>query len=377
MRPPGPKVGEEVDKDGSADIINGVFLEILDQKAITYGMLPSSSFTSKAPIPYSEVLEHLQADLEAVEEALTTHLNSDVPLIPSIGHYLARGGGKRVRPILVLLSSKLCGYEGPRYIIHSCVVEFIHTATLLHDDVVDASEMRRGAPSANARWGNQASVLVGDYLFAKSLWLMASDNDARIIQTISDATVYLSEGEVLQLINEYNLASTEESYLDVIYRKTAALMAASCRIGATLGEASPVVEEKLEEYGSNVGYAFQLVDDALDYMSLAERIGKPVGQDLSDGNVTLPLIHLYRSAAEDEKQFIRQVFFESNGTPDGKLGHILELMEKHGAIDYTMARAQQFVDKAKAAICEIPDNVDPFYRNALLSLADFIVERDQ
>ena len=165
-------------------------------------------------------MENLQPDLEAVEEALTTHLNSDVPLIPSIGHYLARGGGKRIRPSLVLLSSKLCGYDGERSITHSCLVEFIHTATLLHDDVVDASEMRRGSPSANAKWGNEASVLVGDYLFAKSLWLMATDNDPSIIRVVSDATVHLSEGEVLQLLNEYNLASTEEGYLEVIYRKT-------------------------------------------------------------------------------------------------------------------------------------------------------------
>lgn len=340
-------------------------------------MLPSSPPASKAPLPYSEVLEHIQADLDAVEGALSTHLNSDVPLIPSIGHYLARGGGKRIRPSLVLLTAKLCGYEGERYITHSCVVEFIHTATLLHDDVVDASELRRGAPSANARWGNEASVLVGDYLFAKSLWLMALDNDPAIIRAVSDATVYLSEGEVLQLINEYNLASTEESYLEVIYRKTAALMAASCRIGAILGNATPEVEEKLAEFGSNIGYAFQLVDDALDYMSRADRIGKPIGQDLSDGNVTLPLIHLYRSAPEDEKQFIRQVFFESNGTPHGKLSRILELMKKHGAIEYTMGRAGEFVERAKTALGEIPDGVDPFYRNALLSLAGFIVERDQ
>ncbi|MFQ5914128.1 MAG: polyprenyl synthetase family protein [Nitrospinota bacterium] len=340
-------------------------------------MLPPSSSASKKPIPYSEVLGHLQADLDAVEAALSTHLNSDVPLIPCIGHYLAGGGGKRIRPTLVLLTSKLCGYEGEQYITNSCVVEFIHTATLLHDDVVDASELRRGAPSANARWGNEASVLVGDYLFAKSLWLMALDNNPKIIRAISDATVYLSEGEVLQLINEYNLAATEESYQEVIYRKTAALMAACCRIGAILGNAPPQIEEKLAEFGCNIGYAFQLVDDALDYMALADRIGKPVGQDLSEGNVTLPLIHLYRSAGEDEKQVIRRVFFESDGSPDGKLDAIVKLMKKHGAIEYTMARAGEFVEEAKATLRALPKDVDPFYRNALLSLASFIVERDQ
>ncbi|MFQ5693608.1 MAG: polyprenyl synthetase family protein [Nitrospinota bacterium] len=328
-------------------------------------------------MPYSEVLEHLQVDLDAAEEALRAYLESDVPLIPAIGHYLARGGGKRIRPTLVILASKLCGYEGRRYVTHSCVVEFIHTATLLHDDVVDASELRRGAPSANARWGNEASVLVGDYLFAKSLWLMAEDSDPKVIRAISDATVYLSEGEVLQLINEYNLASTEESYLEVIYRKTAALMSACCRVGAILGDAPPEVEEKLAEFGTNIGYAFQLVDDALDYAARSDRIGKPVGQDLSDGNVTLPLIHLYGSAGEEEKQFIRQVFFESKGVADGKLDPILQLMKKHGAIEYTMDRAGEFVERAQAAIQELPETVDPFYRNALLSLASFVVERDQ
>ena len=340
-------------------------------------MVPSSSSTRKTEVSYAEVTEHLQDDLNAVEEALTAYLNSDVPLIPSIGHHLARGGGKRIRPTLVLLTSKLCGYEGDRCISNSCLVEFIHTATLLHDDVVDASEMRRGAPSANARWGNEASVLVGDYLFAKSLWLMAADRDPDIIRVVSDATVYLSEGEVLQLINEYNLASTEESYLDVIYRKTAALMATCCRVGAILGNMPPEVEEHLGTFGSNIGSAFQLVDDALDYMARADRIGKPVGQDLSDGNVTLPLIHLYRLAAEEEKQRIRQVFFESNGTPDGKLEDILEMMKKHGAIEYTMARAADFVERAKASLRELPDDLDPFYRNALIALADYIVARDQ
>ncbi len=340
-------------------------------------MVPSSSSTSKTEVSYAEALEHLQGDLNAVEEALTTHLNSDVPLIPSIGQYLARGGGKRIRPTLVLLSSKMGGYEGDRCITNSCLVEFIHTATLLHDDVVDASEMRRGAPSANARWGNEASVLVGDYLFAKALWLMASDGDPDILRVVSSATVFLSEGEVLQLINEYNLASTEESYLDVIYRKTAALMATSCRIGGILGNMPREIEEQLGEIGSNIGSAFQLVDDALDYMALADRIGKPVGQDLSDGNVTLPLIHLYRLADEGERQQIRRVFFESNGTPDGKLDSILDMMKKHGAIEYTLSRAADFVERAKASLRELPDNLDPFYRNALIALADYIVERDR
>ncbi len=339
--------------------------------------MPSPSYIPKSPVSYTEVLENLLPDLEAVEEALTTHLNSDVPLIPSIGHYLARGGGKRIRPSLVLLSSKLCGYDGERSITHSCLVEFIHTATLLHDDVVDASEMRRGSPSANAKWGNEASVLVGDYLFAKSLWLMATDNDPSIIRVVSDATVYLSEGEVLQLLNEYNLASTEESYLEVIYRKTAALIATCCRIGAILGNMPQDVEERLGEFGTNLGYAFQLVDDALDYMARADHIGKPIGQDLSDGNVTLPLIHLYRSAEEEERQLIRQVFFGSNGTPDGKLDNILTLMKKHGAIEYTILRAREYVERAQAILQDLPEILDPFYRNALYAFADYIVERDQ
>ncbi len=339
--------------------------------------MSSPSPTPKTQILYSDVLENLQPDLDLVEEALTTHLNSDVPLIPSIGHYLARGGGKRIRPSLVLLSSKLCGYEGERSITHSCLVEFIHTATLLHDDVVDASEMRRGSPSANAKWGNEASVLVGDYLFAKSLWLMANDNDPNLIRVVSDATVYLSEGEVLQLLNEYNLASTEESYLEVIYRKTAALIATCCRIGAILGNMPQDVEDRLGEFGANLGYAFQLVDDALDYIARVDRIGKPIGQDLSDGNVTLPLIHLYRSAGEEEKQLIRQVFFESNGTPDGKLDSILALMEKHRAIEYTIARAREYVESAQAILQELPETLNPFYRNALHAFANYIVERDQ
>jgi octaprenyl-diphosphate synthase len=329
---------------------------------------------SKRPMRIEDVLEGIRTQLEQVDSALLAHLESDVALIPAIGSYLARGGGKRVRPILVLLTAKLCVYEGARYITHSCVVEFIHTATLLHDDVVDSSQLRRGAPSANARWGNEASVLVGDYLFAKSLWLMAADQDPRIIQVISDATVYLSEGEVLQLVNEFNLAATEESYLDVIYRKTAALIASCCQIGAILGNAPPEREQALGEFGRNVGYAFQLVDDALDYTAKSERLGKPVGKDLAEGNVTLPLIYLYRLADEGEKHLIRELFFESNGSPQGRLQRILELMKKYRAIEYTMGQARDYVGRAKAILRKFETS---YYQQALLSLADYIVERDQ
>lgn len=326
------------------------------------------------PMRFEDVVEGVRSELDEVDNALLANLESDVPLIPAIGNYLARGGGKRVRPILVLLTSRLCGYEGARYITHSCVVEFIHTATLLHDDVVDSSQVRRGGPSANARWGNEASVLVGDYLFAKSLWLLAADSDPRIIQAVSNATVYLSEGEVLQLINEFNLAASEKSYLDVIYRKTAALIASCCQIGAILGKASSEREQALTEFGRNVGYAFQLVDDVLDYTAKSERLGKPVGNDLTEGNVTLPLIHLYRLAGEGEKQTIRELFLEPNGNPDGRLQIILEMMKKHGAIEYTMKQARDYAERAKAILKKFETS---HHQQALLSLADYVVEREQ
>lgn len=322
---------------------------------------------------FSEVVESIRGELDRVEKALREYLKSDVVLIPSIGNYMSDNGGKRIRPMLVLLSARACGYEGERSITHSCVVEYIHTATLLHDDVVDGAQVRRGFPSANAKWGNEASVLVGDYLFARSFHLMSADDDLRIMQVLSDASVSLAEGEVLQLVNMYNLEATEEDYLRIIFRKTAALISSCCRVGAILGRAESWREEALAEYGRHVGYAFQMADDALDYTASAERLGKAVGNDLREGNVTLPLLHLFREADEGERRLIKEIFLHSEEGDERGLNQIRSLMERYGSIEYTLEKARGRVARAREALSPLKEN---FYVNALHSLAEYVVERD-
>ena len=322
---------------------------------------------------FSKVVETLSPDLEKVEEAIQAHFRSDVVLIPDISGHLSGSGGKRVRPMLLLLSAKACGYEGPRAITHSCVVEYIHTATLLHDDVVDGADMRRGNPSANAMWGNEASVLVGDFLFAKSFSMMAADEDSRVMKTMSKACTLLSEGEVLQLVNMYNLKLTEEEYLEIIYRKTAALIAASCRIGALIGDAPPQIVDAFRQFGSHVGYAFQLVDDALDYMGDESRTGKTVGKDLQEGNVTLPLLRVCGQATPVEFDRLSEIVVHAESVDGKGLEIALELIEKYKAIPYTLDRARGYVEAAKAALSVVPDSP---HLDALRALADYIIERD-
>lgn len=322
---------------------------------------------------FSEIVESLSTDLARVEEAIGDNFHSDVVLIPDVSGHLSRAGGKRVRPMLLLLSAKACGYEGPRAISHSCVVEYIHTATLLHDDVVDGAELRRGNPSANAKWGNEASVLVGDFLFAKSFSIMANDEDSRIMKTMADACTLLSEGEVLQLVNMYNLRLTEEAYLNVIYRKTAALIAGSCKVGAFLGDSPPQFIDAMYQFGVKVGYAFQLVDDALDYLGDEGRTGKVIGKDLREGNVTLPLLRAYALATPAEQERLTDIVVNGEEVGEADLEEVLALIGKHETVAYTLDRARGYIEAAKAGLSVLPDSV---HVDAMRALADYIVERD-
>ncbi len=322
---------------------------------------------------FSEIVENLSADLRRVEESIRDNYHSDAVLIPDISGHLSNSGGKRIRPLLLLLASRACGYEDPRAITHSVVVEYIHTATLLHDDVVDSAEMRRGNASANSKWGNEASVLVGDFLFAKSFSMMARDGNSEILKTMSDACTLLSEGEVLQLLNMFNIRITEEEYLDVIYRKTAALIAASCRVGALLGDASPPVVDAMHQFGVQVGYAFQLVDDALDYMGEENRTGKEVGKDLREGNITMPLLRTCASATPEEFERINQIVTHSENIAPEDFDAVFELMGKYKAIPYTLDRARSYVEAAKSALSVLPDST---HVDSLRAIADYIVERD-
>lgn len=322
---------------------------------------------------FSEIVDSIASELDDVEEAIQSNFHSDVVLIPDVSGYLIGSGGKRLRPVLLLLAAKACGYEGERATTMGCVVEYIHTATLLHDDVVDEAKMRRGNPSANFKWSNEASVLVGDFLFARSFSLMASDADGRIIQTMSAACNLLSEGEVLQLVNMYNLQLKEEEYLDVVYRKTAALIAASCRVGALIPDSPPIFVDALHQFGVQIGYAFQLVDDALDYMGDARRTGKSVGGDLQEGNVTLPLLKVCAQAEDSELERLNHLVVHAGEIRPEDMEYILGLMNKYRAVDYTLDRARGYVEAGKAALTVLPDSP---HVDALRAMADYVVDRD-
>lgn len=322
---------------------------------------------------FPKIVESLAPDLERVEAAIQANFRSDVVLIPDVSGYLSGSGGKRIRPMLVLLSAKACGYAGPRAVTLGCVVEYIHTATLLHDDVVDGAEVRRGKSSANSKWGNEASVLVGDFLFAKSFAMMAEDGDGRILKAMAEACTLLSEGEVLQLVHMYNLDVREGDYLDIIHRKTGALIAASCQVGGYLGDARPAALGALHHFGMQVGYAFQLVDDALDYAGDEGRTGKEVGKDLGEGNVTLPLIRVCALAAPPERERLREIVVRSESVGPEGLADVLGMMAKYKAVPYTLDRARGYVEAGKAALSAFPDSI---HVDALRALADYVVDRD-
>ena len=321
---------------------------------------------------FSEIMNLLSSDLEEVEKEIKKNFYSDVVLIPDVSEYLSSSGGKSIRPLLLLLSSRACGYSGHKAIKHSCVVEFIHTATLLHDDVVDGADVRRGNPSANSKWGNEASVLVGDFLFAKSFELMSSEEDTRIVKTMSEACTLLSEGEVLQLINLYNTDITEEEYLKVVFRKTAALIAASCKLGAILSDSPNHIIESFNSYGENIGYSFQLIDDALDYTGNENETGKKIGNDLIDGNITLPLLHLLSSIDEIRKERLKKIILESKVILEEDQSFVLKLMDEYDSVAYTRNLAKRYAENAKSSlsVIEKSENLD-----SLISLADFIVDR--
>jgi octaprenyl-diphosphate synthase len=321
----------------------------------------------------NQVLALLTDDLHRVELQFREDLASKVPLIRKVGEYVLASGGKRIRPMLVLLSARLAGYRGDAHIGLASVVEFIHTATLLHDDVVDSAVLRRGQESANAVWGNEASVLVGDFLFAKSFSLMVRGGSLAVLQALSDATTMMAEGEVLQLVSTCDLDLAEERYIEVIQNKTAVLLAAACRCGAILGNASPEQEEALAAYGMDLGIAFQLMDDALDYVADQAEFGKARGHDLLEGKVTLPLIHALRCCTTDERGQAEAIV-AGNDLPQDDLETIIGLIENYDGIAYTRRRASELVESAKTHLSGFPRDEA---REALFELADYVVLRSK
>jgi octaprenyl-diphosphate synthase len=314
----------------------------------------------------------VQDDLEACNRTIVANMDSPVALIPQLAAHIVAAGGKRLRPLLTLASARMCGYDrGVRHVNLAACVEFIHTATLLHDDVVDESSLRRGLASANAVFGNKASVLVGDFLFARAFQLMVADGSLKVLDILSRAAATIAEGEVLQLVTQHDLTTTEGRYLDVIRGKTAALFAAACQVGAVVAERPAPQEQALSEYGMNIGIAFQLVDDALDYAADEAKLGKTVGDDFREGKVTLPVLIAFAAADSEERAFWQRTLEESEQTDDD-LTRAMDLMTRHGAIRTTLDRATQSADAAKANLATFPDSP---IRASLMAVADYTVSR--
>lgn len=310
-------------------------------------------------------------DLELANEVIIDRMESPVDMIPNLAGHLINSGGKRLRPMLTLASARMCGYTGTAHVKLAASVEFIHTATLLHDDVIDESDLRRGSPTANTIWGNQASVLVGDFLFSRAFQLMVDADDLKVLGILSNAAAVIAEGEVMQLITANNTATTEDSYLQVITAKTAALFEAACRVGAVIANDDAAQEQALLSYGKNLGIAFQLVDDALDYSGAQAKLGKSVGDDFREGKVTLPIVLAYRRGDEKDRAFwVRTI--EEGEQGDGDLQQAIQLLEKHGALADTIERARHYGSMARDALAIFPESP---HATALNDIVDFCVNR--
>ena len=308
-------------------------------------------------------------ELDAVNRVIESRLSSDIALIKTLGSHLIAAGGKRLRPLVLLLCAKACGYRGAHHVLLGAVIEFIHTATLLHDDVVDASAMRRGKSTANHVWGNQASVLVGDFLYSRAFEMMLETDKMEVMQILATTTNTIAEGEVMQLANVRNADTAEQTYLDTVHRKTAKLFESAAQLGALLADACPDVRDAFASYGRHLGVAFQLTDDVLDYTADSAQLGKNVGDDLAEGKPTLPLIYALGVGAADQQQTIRRAI--ENGDR-AQLQQILAIVESTGALAYTTTLAKREADLATQSIDALDASPD---KDALMSLAEFAVLR--
>jgi octaprenyl-diphosphate synthase len=320
-------------------------------------------------ICFDDVAALAADDMQAVNRLIEQSLASDVALVSQVSQYIVMSGGKRLRPLIVLLAARALGYQGDQHLRAAAIIEFIHTATLLHDDVVDSSMRRRGKDSANTVFGNQASVLVGDFLYSRSFQMMVDIGDMRVMQILADATNTIAAGEVLQLMNTHDPDTSEEDYQRVIYRKTARLFEAGAQIAAVLAGRDTPDEQAMISYGQNLGTAFQLVDDALDFNASPEELGKNLGDDLAEGKATLPLIYAMQNGSDSERELIREAIV------DGGLQHldnIQSIVQSTGALDYTAQRAHAAADIAIDALARIPESE---YKQALIAIAEFAVKR--
>jgi octaprenyl-diphosphate synthase len=326
--------------------------------------------TASVTIDFDFIKNLTSAETKAVDQLILNELSSDVVLINQIGHYIIGNGGKRLRPLLLLLAAKALGEANQNHLILAAVIEFIHTATLLHDDVVDESALRRGQESANAVWGNAASVLVGDYLYSSAFEMMVRTNNMRVMEILSKTTTAIAEGEVLQLLNCNNPETTEEKYLEVIARKTAILFSAATRLAAVISDSNAETEEALAIYGQQLGVAFQLIDDALDYKASTEELGKNLGDDLAEGKPTLPLIYAIQHGTPAQAEIVINAIRQ--GSRDS-FNEVYEVVKATNAIEYTEKCADEAAAKAIASLSCLPDSD---YKRALEQLARFSVQRD-
>lgn len=319
-------------------------------------------------------LEGLQSlvreDLARVDQVILAHIDSGVPLIPKLARHIIAAGGKRLRPALTLLSAKLCGYSGARHVHLAACVEFIHTATLLHDDVVDESALRRGNATANEIWGNKASVLVGDFLFSRAFQLMVADGSLKVLKILSDASAVIAQGEVMQLTTSNNPETTQEQYLEVITAKTAALFSAACELGAVVSQQEDK-EQTLRQVGLDLGIAFQIMDDALDYSASEATLGKTVGDDFREGKITLPVIFAYERGNKEEKTFWKRTL-EDQELQEGDLEKAIDIINKHQSISTSIDLAELYCESARAGLGSFPASAE---KDALLETIDFCTQR--
>ena len=322
----------------------------------------------------SQIFEPIRADLEKVDEEFSRHVQSKVSLIPQIGQYIRTSGGKRMRPAVLLMAARLSGYSGDRAVLYAAVVEFIHTATLVHDDIIDDADLRRGRLAVHSRWGNDITVLLGDYLYIKSMALALTHDTLEIVRLLCDVTLKMIEGELYQLTKNGDADITEEEHFDIMRRKTAYLFGGCAQIGGLLGSVSKEREHALREYGFNLCIAFQLVDDLLDYTGDAETVGKPIGSDLREGKVTLPLIHLQRQEPDGIGSRIIRDAVASRSVTEDQWNELRRGLREHASIDYAYRRAIEFADGAKKHLYAFPPSPE---RDALVALPDYVLSRDR
>jgi octaprenyl-diphosphate synthase len=328
----------------------------------------------KSSLDLAQIFEPIRADLEAVDLEFGRHVQSHVDLIPKIGQYIQTSGGKRIRPAVLLMAARLAGYRGERAVLYAAVVEFIHTATLVHDDIIDDSVLRRGRPAVHSRWGNDITVLLGDYLYIKSMAMALTHDTLDLVRVLCDVTLHMIEGELYQLTKNGDADITEDEHFDIIRRKTAFLFGGCSQIGGMLGGVSAAQEQALREYGFDLGIAFQLVDDLLDFTGEIEAVGKPIGSDLREGKVTLPLIHLLRQANDGAARRTITDIMGSRTVTAEQWTELLFALKEHASIDYAYRRAVDYAERAKKHLYAFPPSSE---RDALLALPDYVLSRDR